>query len=185
MSLKVTMVSADIGVGIMPGKITVNESLMPGGQYQLTSIQVVNTGTETAQYKMDVAQMGKQDELQPSNEFFSFNPESFKLEAEANQVISVSLNIPLGAEPGDYLAYVEAHPVSQNTGGTSIGVAAATKVYFTVKPASTWAGIMNMIGSFFKRNAPISYIVPGVIVVGILIFLVSRRLKLELRVSRK
>lgn len=181
----ITTVQADVGVGIMPGKIQVEDSLMPGGLYHLPSLQVANTGDQATNYELALARMEKQDELSPTEEFFSFSPESFRLDPGASQVISLSLNVPVNAIAGDYLAYIEAHPVSAGTAGTSIGVAAATKVYFTVKPASTWAGIVNYAVSFLKRNAPLSYILPGVILAGLLLYWLRRRIKLEVKLTRK
>jgi len=178
-------VQAQVGVGIAPGTIRVDEALMPGGHYQLPSLQVVNTGQEGSQYELELARMAKQDELRPPEEFMSFSPRSFYLEPGANQVISLSLEIPIKAKPGDYLAYIEAHPVSQGSGGMSVGIAAATKLYFTVKPANIWAGIANAIANFFSRTAPYSYAVLGIIVLGMVIFFLRRRIKFEVRMARK
>ncbi len=178
-------VQAQAGVGIMPGKIRVDEALMPGGLYQLPSIQVVNTGQEGSQYELELARMTEQDELQPPEEFISFSPRSFYLEPGANQVISLSLDIPIKAKPGDYLAYIEAHPVSQSPGGMSVGIAVATKLYFTVKPANIAAGVANAVANFFSRTAPYSYTVLGIIVLGVVVFFLRRRIKFEVRMARK
>jgi hypothetical protein len=146
---------------------------------------VVNTGTQPVQYEVVLAPVTKQDQLQPTADFISITPKAFSLDPGANQVISAYLNIPFGAEPGDYLAYIEAHPTLQNQSGTNIGVAAAAKLYFTVSPASTFKSITNSAAGFFQRNAPVSYIVPGVIVLGIIIFIISRRVKLEVKMTHR
>jgi hypothetical protein len=177
---------ANVGVGIMPGIIRVDQPLKPGGQYRLTSMQVVNTGSESGSYQVGVTTLGKQDELTPPADFIMFDPsEPFGLEGGANKVISISLSIPVNAKPGNYLAYVEAHPVANASGGTSIGVSAATKLYFTVASSSTLAGIMNSISNFIDRQAPWSYIIPAVIILGFLVFHMSRKLKFELKLTRK
>ncbi|MFC2072423.1 hypothetical protein ACFLUU_06955, partial [Chloroflexota bacterium] len=113
----VSYAQASTGVGIMPGIIRVDKPLLPGSHYNLPSVQVVNTGSEGGQYGVELTRMTQQDELQPPEEFISLNPRLFHLEPGANQVVSLSLDIPVKAKPGDYLAYVEAHVVSQEAGG--------------------------------------------------------------------
>ena len=179
-------IQAQSGVGIMPGIIRVDEPLLPGGRYNLPSLQVVNTGNESSDYGVELAFMAEQEELQPPADFIVLSPTSFHLEPGANQVVSLSLDIPVRTKPGDYLAYIEAHPVATGTGGgTQIGVAVATKLYFTVKPANVFVGVANSIANFFTRNAPYSYIVPGVIVLGLLIFFLRRRIRIDIRIARK
>jgi len=179
-------IQAQSGVGIMPGIIRVDELLLPGGRYNLPSVQVVNTGSEASDYEVELAFMAEQEELQPSSDFIILSPTSFYLEAGSNQVISLSLDIPVRAKPGDYLAYIEAHSVATGAeGGMQIGVAAATKLYFTVKPASLFVGVMNSIANFFTRTAPGSYIVLGIIVLGLAVFLLRRRIRVDITIARK
>ena len=179
-------IQAQSGVGIMPGIIRVDEPLLPGGQYKLPSLQVVNTGSEASDYEVELALMAEQKELQPPAEFIILNPRSFYLEPGASQVVSLSLDIPVKTKPGDYLAYVEAHPVATSAGGgMQIGVAAATKLYFTVKPANVFVGVTNSIANFFTRTAPASYIALGIIVLGLVVFFVRRRIRIDIRIARK
>jgi len=181
--LGVSYVQAQAGVGIMPGIIRVDEALLPG-HYNLPSVQVVNTGQVASEYEVELARMAEQKELQAPPEFISFSPKSFHLEPGANQVVSLSLDIPIKAKPGDYLAYIEAHPVAHGNGMT-IGIAAATKLFFTIKPANIVVGVFAVISSFFSIRAPISYIVLGVVLLGIVVFFLRRRISFEVRVGRK
>ena len=176
-------VQAQAGVGIMPGVIRVDEPLLPG-HYNLPSVQVVNTGGEASEYEVELARMAEQEELHPPPEFISFSPKSFYLEPRANQVVSLSLDIPVKAKPGDYLAYIEAHPVAPGN-GTTIGVAVATKLFFTIKPANIVVGVFAAISSFFSVRAPISYIVLGAVLLGIVVFFLRRRISFEVKVGRK
>ena len=177
---------AQVGVGIMPGTVRVDEPLLPGGRYNLPSVQVLNTGNVSSDYGVELASMAEQEELQPPADFIVLSPTSFHLEPGANQLVSLSLDIPVRAKPGDYLAYIEAHPVATGAGGgMQIGVAAATKLYFTIKPANVFVAITNSIANFFTRNAPYSYIVPGVIVLGLLIFFLRRRIRIDIKIARK
>ena len=176
---------AQAGVGISPGKITVDEPLFPGSYYKLPSVQVVNTGTTASQYEVVLASMAEQEKLQPTAGFISFSPESFHLEPGASQTVSLTMNIPARAQPGDYLAYIEAHPASLGAGGTSVGIAVATKLYFTIKPANIVVGIAYSIACFFTSTAPVSYIVLGIRVLGVIIFFLRKVIKLEVRVGQK
>ena len=179
-------IQAQLGVGIMPGIIRVDEPLLPGGRYNLPSLQVVNTGSEASDYEVELAVMAEQEELQPPADFIIFSPTAFHLEPGANQVVSLSLDIPVKAKPGDYLAYIEAHPVATGGGGgMQIGVAAATKLYFTVKPANVFVAITNSIANFFTRTAPGSYIVLAIIVLGLVVFFLRRRIRVDIRIARK
>lgn len=179
-------VKADSGVGIMPGTIRVDNPLLPGSRYDLPSVQVLNTGDESNDYVVQLTSMADQEELQPPADFVDLSPTSFRLEPGANQIVSLSLDIPVRAKPGDYLAYIEARPVAaEATGGTQIGTAVATKLYFTVKPANLFVGVMNSIANFFDRTAPASYIVLGVIVLGVVGFFLRRRIRIDIRIARK
>ncbi len=179
-------VQAQLGVGIMPGIVQVDEPLLPGGRYNLPSLQVVNTGNVSSDYGVELASTAQQEQLQPPADFIILSPTSFHLEPGANQVVSLSLDIPLKAAPGNYLAYIEAHPVATSTGGgMQIGVAAATKLYFTVKPANVFVAVTNSIANFFTRNAPLSYIVPGVVALGLLVFFLRRHIKIDMKIARK
>lgn len=179
-------VQAQLGVGIMPGIIRVDEPLLPGGHYNLPSVQVINTGNESSDYGVELASIGEQEELQPPAEFIIISPTSFHLEPGASQVVLLSLDIPVKAKPGDYLAYVEAHPTATSGGdGMQIGVAAATKLYFTVKPANVFVGVANSIANFFTKTAPGSYIVLGIIVLGLVVFFLRRRIRIDIKIARK
>lgn len=182
--LGAVQVQAQPGVGIMPGVIRVDEPLLPGGYYNVPSLQVVNTGQEASDYEVELARMAQQEELQAPPEFISFSPKSFHLEPGASQVVSLSLDIPVKAKPGDYLAYIEAHPVA-HAGGTSIGIAVATKLFFTIKPANIVVGVFAAISSFFSIRAPISYIVLGAVLLGIVVFFLRRRIRFEVKMERK
>lgn len=183
--LGVDQVEAQAGVAISPGIIRVDEPLLPGAYYNLPSLQVINTGEEASDYQVEIAKVAGLKELSPPAEFISFSPKSFHLEPGASQSISLGLNLPVKAKPGDYLAYIEAHPVSPDREGVSVGIAVASKVYFTIKPANIVVAVFTAITSFFVTRAPISYIVLGIVLLGIAIFFLRKYLKFELKIGRK
>jgi hypothetical protein len=119
---------------------------------------VLNTGDEPGTYTLEVTYLQGQPELRPRGEWVSFSPASFKLEPKQSQSVAITLHLPLDAEPGDYFCFLEAHPVMEG-GGFRIGVAAATKLYFSVKPSNIVAAIVHRFSSGLARTAPASYII--------------------------
>lgn len=175
---------AKIGVGVGLGKIQIDEPLSPGGIYKLPSLPVLNTGDEAGDYEVAVTYQHEQAPLRPEEAWFSFNPKAFHLEADGSQKVDVSLNLPVKVKPGDYFAYLEAHPTAKKEGVT-IGVAAATKLYFTVKPSGILGATVARVTSWFENNAPYSYWGFGVLVVLTAILTFRRFFILELAFKRK
>jgi hypothetical protein len=146
---------ARVGVGVGTGKIQVDEQLKPGVIYQLPSLTVLNTGDESSDYIVSIAYHQGLPQLRPAKEWFIFSPKEFHLDPGEVKNVDIKLNLPLKMEPGDYFAYLEAQPAkSSDTGNTSIGVAAAAKLYFTVVPASFLQGAYYKVISFLKVYAP-------------------------------
>ncbi|RZN34571.1 MAG: hypothetical protein EFT35_09305 [Methanophagales archaeon ANME-1-THS] len=149
--------SATIGVGVGRGKIAVNEPLMSGGTYTISSISVHNTGGEASDYSVNVMYLYGQKELRPPKEWVIFEPETFHLEPNEREIVEIRLKIPLDAEPGAYFCFLEATPKTEGD-GFRIGAAAATKLYFSVKPANILAALVHKAASFMAETAPGSYL---------------------------
>jgi len=169
----VTVVFAKIGVGMGAGEIRLTEPIKPGGIYSLPSLRIFNTGDETTTYGMNVAYHQDRPELRPKQGWFSFNPATFTLEAGKSQEIQVTMMVPVKAEPGDYFAFVESGPVASEQPGTSVGVAVASKLFFTVVPANIWQAIGYRVSAFFDTYSPWSW--GGLGFVGIVILFVLFR----------
>lgn len=149
------IVLARIGVGVNTGKIQVKEKLQAGMIYELPPITVINTGDEPGDYETTVSYHQDQTELRPKKDWFIFSPQKFHLDPDKAQIVEVKINLPLTIEPGDYFAYLEAHPLKNvQKGATSLGVAAASKLYFTVTPANILYGIYYKITSFWNIYSP-------------------------------
>ena len=176
---------AGVGVGVNLGKIKIDKALIPGGVYNLPSIGVINTGDETSDYELAVTFLQDQPELRPAPEWFSFNPSQFQLAPSESQPVAVQLTLPVKTEPGDYFAFLEAHPVVKAGPGTTIGVAAATKINFTVAPANLWQAMTHRISSFFRLNAPWTYVVLVVVIGAILIAIFRKFFALQIGISKK
>ena len=157
--------NARIGVGIGTGKIQVSKKLNPGGIYTIPTVTVLNTGDVESDYKMDIQYNEIQDQLKPSAEWFHFSPLSFHLKPGQAQPIHINLILPVKAHPGDYFAYVEARPtMAKKQGVMTIGIAAATKLYFTVAPANFIQGIIYRTTSFWNKYSPWTWIVLVIII---------------------
>lgn len=177
---------AKIGVGVGTGKIQVEDELKGGMIYELPPLTVLNTGDEPSDYEVAVSYHQNQPELKPPQEWFSFHPDRFHLEPEGVQIVEIKLNLPVRTEPGDYLAYLEGHPVKKSEiGQTTIGVAAAAKLYFTVVPANFLQGIYYRLTTFWRIYAPWTNILAVLILALIGWFLFRRFFKIQFGLSRK
>jgi hypothetical protein len=169
-----------VGVGVGTGRIAVDEPLMPGGTYTLSSMTVLNTGDEPGNYTVEVTYLYGQPELRPPGEWVSFLPASFYLGPKQSKSVAITLNLPLDAEPGDYFCFLEAHPVMEG-GGFRIGVAAATKLYFSVKPANIFAAVVHKISTGLARTAPASYIIIIAVLVIAAILVLRKHISIEVK----
>src|SRR3989338_11273484 len=179
---------AKIGVGVGLGKVQIDEELSPGGIYKLPTLPVLNTGDEAGEYKVEVTYLSDQPELRPDASLFSFTPQSFPLDAGGSQLVDVSLSLPVDTRPGNYFAFLEAHPVAKAEGVT-IGVAAATKLNFTVTPSGVLGAAIERIRSLLENNAPASYIiiavVGGVLTLSLLVVVGRKYLAVQIRIKSK
>lgn len=175
-------VHADIGVKISPGKIRVDETLSPGGIYQLPPLSVSNKGDEAATYKVKVAYHQDQSEFRPEASWVDLEPNEFILQPGESQEVQAELNLPLQLRSGDYFAFLEASPQKRTAHEqTSIGVAAATKLNFTVEPANIWWGMYYKTLALWEKFMPWSQIGSGIIVAGIILLLFKRRYRIRIR----
>ncbi len=176
---------AKIGVGVNTGKIQVDEKLKAGMIYKLPPITIINTGDEPAEYETSVAYHQDQPELRPKQDWFIFSPKKFHLEPGKAQLVEIKINLPIMIEPGNYFAYLEGHPLATaQKGTTTLGVAAAAKLYFTVVPANIFAGIYYKITSFWQVYSP--WPQRAVLVIGLVIayFLARKYLNINIGLRR-
>lgn len=178
-------VLARVGVGVNLGKIEIDEPLKPGGIYNFPSIGVINTGDTAGEYELAVTYHEDQPQLRPAREWFNFSPADFHLEPGQSQSVAVKLFLPVKTKPGDYFAYLEAHPVIKAGPGTTIGVAAATKTYFSVVPANLWQAIYYKIASFLTIYAPWTYVVLAMIAAAIIISIFRRFFSFQFGIRKK
>ena len=174
---------ADVGVGVNLGRIEVDDRLSPGGRYNLPTLGVINTGDEPGDYEVVISYVADQEEKRPPEGWFEFKPQRFFLEPGETQAVDIRISLPSGADPDDYFALIEAHPVSTQEGVT-IGVAAATKLTFTVKPSSQFSAWLLQIRNFFEDNSPFSIVLPPTLAGLLLVYLLARRFRLRIERRR-
>lgn len=172
------IVRAGVGVGVGLGKIRVEQPLKPGMIYKVAELPVLNTGDEAGVYELSITYHRDQPELYPPAKWFVFAPQRFSLEPGGVQFVDIKISLPLkGVKPGDYFGYLEAHPVVEDVAGvTSIGVAAATKLWFTVAPANLWQAIYYrasyQVGAFWNFATPwiwfVIVLAAGAIIIAVL-----------------
>ncbi|KKS65208.1 MAG: hypothetical protein UV67_C0013G0025 [Parcubacteria group bacterium GW2011_GWC1_43_12] len=167
---------AKIGVGVGIGKIQVDQPLKSGLIYTLPNFVLVNTGNEPSEYGIQIAYHQDQPELRPAKEWFKFEPSQFYLEPDQSQLVQIKLTLPIrGAKPGDYFAFLQGRPLQKTENGmTSVGIAAATKLYFTVAPANIFVGIYYRLGSLYKLYSPWSYVISAIIITALLVVILRR-----------
>lgn len=179
------VVFAGVGVGVNLGKIEIDEPLKPGGIYNFPTMGVLNTGDTAGEYELAVTYHQDQPQMRPEQEWFSFSPSQFPLEPGQAQNVAIKLSLPVRMKPGDYFCYLEAHPIVKAGPGTTIGVAAATKTYFTVAPANIWQAIYYKIASFLAMYAPWTYVVLAIVAVAIIIVIFRKFFAFQFKISKK
>jgi len=174
-----------IGVGVGTGKIQMDESLKPGSIYTIPPITVFNTGDEGSSYQINIEGKVNIPEMIAKQEWFIFEPEKFYLEPGQSQLVQIQIILPVrGVRPGDYFAFLSASPIQElEEGKTSIGVAAATKLYFTVIPANIFQGMYYRFLSLYTQYHPWSTII--LVMVLLLIFITVFKKKFKIQIAKK
>ena len=176
---------AKVGVGMGAGEIRVDEPVKLGGIYELPSVRIFNTGDEVTTYGMGIAFHQDHHELRPAKGWFSFSPTTFTINPGESQEVRIVMTAPLTGKPGDYFAFIEGGPVPTNAPGTSIGVAVATKLYFTLIPANIFQAISFRISSFFEIYSPWSWGGLGLVVLIALVVIFRRFFSFNIAVRKQ
>jgi hypothetical protein len=174
--------AATIGVGVGTGKINLDEAIKPSTTYKLPSIAVFNNGDTASDYEMSIEFNEVQSELKPRVEWFTFSPSSFNLEPGKSQRVDIVLRPEYSAKPGNYFAYLEAHPTKRDeTGKTAIKVAAATKLSFRIVPANVFQRVYYLLLDFWNKYKAIILLVSGALVIASAVLLAKRFLNIEVK----
>jgi hypothetical protein len=144
-------VAAGRAVSIDVGSIAVREQLVPGGEYRLPTFGVRNPGTESTSYVLGVSYVDGQEALRPPAEWFSFSPGTLTLGVGESKAIETKLNIPPGAEPGEYAALIGPQIAAEGT-GPQVGAGAAARLTFTIQPSSALEAWLRQLWRFLIEN---------------------------------
>jgi len=173
----ITAGANSIGVGIQVGPVRLAGIAHAGQTYDLPPVYVVNTGTEPETVRLDVQRLSKGEGRDVPKSWFKPGQTDVHLDARQSATIPVQLVVPADAKPGPYFSDVVAHgSASIEAGAASLGVAAATKLQFTVGkavPAGFWS----------RLSSPLAW-AGGVIVLAGGAFLLVRRSGFWLRLER-
>ena len=150
--------SAERGVALDLGKVEITDGLLAGGGYRLPAFGVRNPGDERTAYRMVVSFVTGQKGLEPPVSWFRFEPARFVLAPGTMRTVSARIELPAGADPGDYQALLAAEIVTAGT-GVQIGGAAASKVSFTIEPSSTLEAYWLKAKRLLTDNAPTTWVV--------------------------
>jgi len=176
-----------VGVGIGIGKIIVEDKLKSGQIYNLPNIPVINTGDDPATYRVEITFNQSQSQHFPQASWFTFSPNDFELQPGEIKTVKVNLNLPLKTTPGDYFAYVEAHPVvpSRTDGSTALGIAAASKLSFTILPSSFLQGIYYRLYSLWQQYLPWTNIAAGAIATLVVVCIFKKFFSFDINFQKK
>ena len=179
-----TAARADRGVSVDIGNISVDERLAPGGRYRLPTLTVRNVGDEEGDYEMMVVHFKSEGAMDAPAGWFDINPSHFHLAANEEQHVQLRIDLPPGADPGQYGALIEAH-AETNARGIQVTAAAASRVSFEVKSSSTWAAWLLQLRRSFADHYPWSYLALGVISVVLVAALARRFVRLRIGLERR
>jgi hypothetical protein len=159
--------AASRGVAIDLGRIEIEQQLTPGGSYRLPVMSVRNPGTETTSYELKASPLEVEGRRAPPEAWFHFSPPKLMLKPKETRPVKVRLELPTGAPPGDYIALVGPQIVTKGS-GAQVGAAAASRVTFSVEPATTLEANWLKVKTFFSDHAPWSYVAPLVLLLALL-----------------
>lgn len=175
---------ASQGVAIDLGRIDIQQKLTPGGSYRLPTMGVRNPGTEKTTYELKASPLVMKGKDEPPQGWFHFSPGKLTLRPQETRAVKVRIDLPTGANPGDYVALVGPQIVTKGS-GAQVGAAAASRVTFTVEPATWLQAEWLKLKTFFSDRAPWSYVVPFVLLLSFLVWRMRRRFTFALRVERR
>jgi hypothetical protein len=174
--------TADRGVALDLGKLEIAQTLTPGGGYHLPPLGVRNPGDEATSYRIVVTHVQGQEGTPLPEDWLSFEPAKLTLEPGKLQKVRPRLNVPTGADPGDYEGLIAAQIVTEGE-GAQVGAAAAARVTFSVESATLLGDVWHRIRSFAADHGPWTWLIPSLLVLTLIAAQTRRRF--SLRVERR
>src|SRR5262249_6905913 len=135
---------------------------------------VRNPGDEVTSYRIVVSHVEGQDGKPIPAAWVHTKPEELTLKPGQTEKVQARLDLPSGADPGDYEGLLAAQIVTKGQ-GAQVGAAAAAKLTFTVE-ASTWLGAQwYRIRTFLSSHEPWTWLIPALIATTLLGWQLRRR----------
>lgn len=170
--------AASVGVGVQVGPVRLGTVAHRGESYSLPRLYVVNTGTEAEAVSVRVERLSHGAGLVVPPSWISGTGPAVQLAPGGSARIPLELAVPEHAHPGGYLSDVIVTGSPAGAAGTArIGVAAATKLEFSVSSAP--AQVNTALISPWMWWVLIGLLVAAVTILG------ARRFGLRISVERK
>ena len=133
---------ASVGVGVQASPVRLGSMAHRGQRYALP-LEVVNTGTETEAVSMRLDRLTRGPGRTVPPTWIQFAGPAVQLAPGQAARVSLELVVPGGATPGEYLSDIVVSSAAAGQPGMGhLGVAAATKLEFTVSsapaPGASW-----------------------------------------------
>ena len=170
--------AADRGVALDIGRLDVAQKLTPGGGYRLPPLGVRNPGDEVTSYKIVVSHVeGQQGKPIPAD-WVKVKPAELTLKPGRTQKVQARLNLPTGADPGDYEGLLAAQIVTKGK-GAQVGAAAAAKLTFSVESATLLGAWWYRIRTFLSGHEPWTWLIPAILATALLGLQLRRRFSFQ------
>jgi hypothetical protein len=174
--------SADRGVALDLGRLDVAQTLTPGGGYRLPPLGVRNPGDEVTSYRLVVSHFAGQPGKPIPAGWVRFEPGQLTLKPGKTKKVQARLNLPTGADPGDYAGLLAAQIVATGK-GAQVGAGAAAKVTFSVESATLLGAWWYRIHTYLSDQQPWTWLLPSLLAMALLARQVRSRL--AFRVERR
>src|SRR5262245_48094422 len=159
--------SATRGVALDLGRIDVAQKLTPGGGYRLPPLGVRNPGDEVTSYRIVVLQVQGQHGRAIPVDWVKVEPAELTLKPGRTETVQARIDLPTGADPGDYEGLLAAQIVTSGK-GARVGAAAAARLTFSVE-ASTWLGAQwYRVRAFLSGHEPWTWLIPALLAMALL-----------------
>lgn len=171
--------AADRGVALDLGRVEIARGLTPGGGYRLPPVGVRNPGDEETTYRMVVSSMLDQKGTPVPESWLRFEPREVTLRPGEASKVEARLELPTGADPGDYEGLLAAQIVTKG-GGAQVGAAAAAKLSFAVESTTLFGAWWFRSSTWLERNTPWTWLVPALLLSAFLAVELRRRFAFHL-----
>lgn len=170
--------AADRGVALDLGRLDVAQTLTPGGGYRLPPLGVRNPGDEVTSYRIVVSHVDGQQGKPIPQDWVRVSPAQLTLKPGRTKKVEARLNLPTGANPGDYEGLLAAQIVTKGK-GAQVGAAAAAKLTFSVESATLLGAWWYRARTFLSAHEPWTWLIPALLLTAAFGWQLRRRFALQ------